>query len=291
MKIKKAGVVGAGMMGAEIALCFALAGVQTVMTDKELELARKGRERQEAILRKSVEKNRLTDAELESTLARIQISSRTEDMADAELVVEAAVENADVKNEIFKELDAVCRADTVFATNTSSLSVTALAASVSPERQKRFIGMHFFSPASRMKLVEIVPGYVTEKETVEAAREAAELIGKEYIIVKDVCGFVVNRMLNIFFIEAIRLVEEGVASPEDIDKACRLGLSHPVGPLELLDITSRDLNLSVHSTLFREYGERFRPRPLLKKMVAAGRCGKKSGEGFFQYGERGAKKG
>ena len=283
MDIKKFGVVGAGMMGSEIALCGAMYGYDVIMRDISMEFAEKGKANQEKILTRDVEKGRKTEEEKQEILSRITPTDKIEDLAGCDIIIEAMSENYELKSNMYKQLDAVCKKETIFATNTSSLSVTKLASSVSEEREKQFIGTHFFSPASKMKMVEIVPGYLTDESTVEAAKEFITSIGKDFIVAKDVCGFVVNRMLNIFFIEAIRLVEEGVASPEDIDKAAKLALGHPIGPLELLDYTGLDLNLYIHGVFFDEYGERFRPRPLLKKMVAAGKYGKKSGEGFFKY--------
>lgn len=286
MAIKKFGVVGAGMMGSEIALCGAMFGYDVIMRDINMEFANRGKSNQEKILAKDVAKGRRTEEEKEEILARVKPTDNLDELADCDFIIEAMSEDIDLKYDLYKKLDVICKSETYFATNTSSLSVTKLAASVSEDRQKKFIGTHFFSPASKMKMVEIVPGYVTDDETVEITKEFISSIGKEFIIAKDVCGFVVNRMLNVFFIEAIRLVEEGVATPEDIDKAAKLALGHPVGPLELLDITGLDLNLYVHGVFFNEYGERYRQRPLLKKMVAAGKCGKKSGEGFFKYDKK-----
>ena len=281
--LKKVGVVGAGMMGAEIALCFAAAGCEVIMSDATKELAAKGKDRQGQVLDKSIKKGKTDAAAKDPILSRIVTTDRLEDMADVDLVIEAASEEIAIKSKIFATLDAVCKESCVIASNTSSIPITRLAATVSKKRMARFLGMHFFSPAFVMKLVEVIPGYLCGKEAVEFAKDAVKTIGKTPVEIKDVAGFAVNRLLNIFFIEAIRLLEEGVATIEDIDTACKLGLGHPVGPFELLDVTGVDLNLKVHEVLFNEYGERYRPRPLLRKMVTAGMYGKKSGEGFYKY--------
>lgn len=283
MSLKKIGVVGAGMMGAEISLCFANAGYDVVMSDATMDLALSGKNRQEAILDKSIKKGKIEASDKNATLGRVVATDQLEAMADADLVIEAVVENFDIKKGIFETLDGVCKTECVIASNTSSIPITRLATTVSKERAGKFLGIHFFSPAFIMKLVEIIPGFLSQTEAVEYAKEAARSIGKTPVEVKDVAGFAVNRLLNIFFIEAIKLLEEGVATVEDIDTACKLGLGHPVGPFELLDLTGLDLNLSVHEVLFNEYGERFRPRPLLRKMVTSGLYGRKSGEGFHKY--------
>jgi 3-hydroxybutyryl-CoA dehydrogenase len=283
MAFKKIGVIGAGMMGAEIALCFAQAGFEVIMSDANQGLADKGKERQAKVLDKQISKGKLEAGAKDSILGRVKTTAHLSAMADCDLIIEAVLEDLEVKAAVFAELDKVVKPACIFASNTSSIPITKIATSVSPERQKAFLGMHFFSPASVMRLVEIIPGFLCANEAVEAAREAVKAIGKSPVTIKDVAGFAVNRLLNIFFIEAIRLLEEGVASIEDIDTACKLGLGHPVGPFELLDLTTLDLNLKVHTVLFNEYGERFRPRPLLRKMVTAGLYGRKSGQGFHKY--------
>lgn len=286
MTIKKIGVVGAGMMGSEIALSFARSGYEVVMSDASEEFAQKGKDRQGVILDKLVAKGRLESTEKDVILSRVKATGEQSKMSDCDLIIEAVLEDLEIKNQVFKNLDQICKAECIFASNTSSIPITLMANAVSPERRKSFLGMHFFSPASVMKLVEVIPSHLCEQEVVNQVKETVATLGKTPVQIKDVAGFAVNRLLNIFFIEAIRLLEEGVATVEDIDTACKLGLGHPVGPFELLDITTLDLNLRIHKVLFDEYGERYRPRPLLKTMVSAGLYGKKSGEGFYKYDKK-----
>jgi 3-hydroxybutyryl-CoA dehydrogenase len=191
-----------------------------------------------------------------------------------------------VKAETFRALDEICKPECILASNTSSISISGLAAHVEPQRRRRFVGTHFFSPVSRMKLVEVIPGLDTDQPTLETTMALCREAGKTPIRVKDVVGFAVNRVLHAFMIEAVRLVEEGVATPEDIDLACKLGLGHPTGPFELMDATQLSLSLQVQNILHGAYGERFLPRPLLKQMVQAGYNGKRVGRGWYGYPEK-----
>ncbi len=282
-RINRIGVVGAGMMGAEIALCFAKSGCKVHMKETSLDLARKGKERLIGVLDKSVKRGAFPMEEKDPTLTRLIPTDRYEDLTDVDLVVEAVFEDFEIKKDVFGELEKVCRAEAVFATNTSSIPITLLATCVGQKRIGRFVGAHFFSPASIMRLVEVIPGLETEDETVEMMMECCRAIGKTPIRVKDVTGFAVNRILHAMWIEANRLLEEEVASPEDVDIACKLGLGHPIGPYALMDLTGNDLNLMVQRILYDSYGERFRPRPILKQKVDAGHLGRKSGKGWYVY--------
>jgi len=283
VKINKVGVIGAGMMGAEIALCFAMAGYEVRLKDTSLELAQRGKDRLEGVLDKAIQKGKFQVENKAPTLNRITPTDEYKSFKDVDLVVEAVFEDIKTKREVFSELDNICKSDCIFATNTSSISITLLATSVKPERISRFLGAHFFSPASIMKLVEVIPGLETEEETVAFMMDCCRKIGKTPIRVKDVTGFAVNRILHAMWIEANRLVEEGVAKPEDIDTACKLGLGHPIGPYALMDLTGNDLNLQVQQILYEAYGERFRPRPILKQKVHAKHLGRKTGRGWYKY--------
>lgn len=283
MNMKKVGVVGAGMMGAEIALCFARCGIDVILADIKQEFADNGKKKQAAVLDKQVAKGRITLEEKEAALSHVTPTVDLTLMAECDFIVEAVLEKLDVKADTFRKLDAICKPETILASNTSSISITKLAASVSKERAANFIGTHFNSPASIMKLVEVIPGLLTSEETAVQVTEMLSALGKEPVRVKDVTGFALNRLFHVFYGEAMRLIEEGVISPEDIDKVCLYGLGHPVGICKLLDQTGHDLNVSVDQILFDAYGERFRPSPVLQRMVDAGKLGRKSGEGFYKY--------
>lgn len=283
MDIKKVGVVGAGMMGAEIALCFARAGIETVLSDTSREIAEKGKEKQAAVLDKSIKKGKIDEAAKAAALEKVTPTGDLSDMADCDFIIEAVLENLEIKQGIYKQLDGICKESTIIASNTSSISITKLASAVGEKRKGNFIGTHFNSPASVMKLVEIIPALLTDDNTVEVTKELLLRIEKEPVKVKDVVGFGLNRLFHCFYLEACRLVEEGVCTPEDVDKICKYGLGHPMGIFALLDITGHDLNQSVDQILFEGYGERFRPSPVIQRLVDSGRLGRKSGAGFYDY--------
>lgn len=283
--IDNVGVVGAGLMGAEIALVSALAGKDVILSDTTQESLDRAVARLGSVLDKGIQRAFFREEQKAEALGRIRTSVDLAAHADRDLVIEAVFENEDVKAAVFRQLDAVCRPDVYIASNTSTISITTLASYVAPERRVNFVGTHFFSPVSRMKLVEVIPGIDTGDGTVGVAMEFCREIGKTPIRVKDVVGFAVNRMLHVFMIEAVRLVEEGVCTPEEVDIACKLGLGHPVGPFELNDAVSNSLSLQAQEILFDAYGERFRPRPLMKQMVKAGYNGKKAGRGWYRYGK------
>lgn len=283
MMIKKVGVVGAGMMGAEIALCFTKTGYPTVLNDIKIEFAENGVKKQEAAMNKSISKGKMTEEEKAKALSLVQPSADYSDLADCDLIIEAALENLDIKLDIFKKLDGICKPETIFCSNTSSISITKLASAVEGERKGKFLGTHFNSPASIMKLVEVIPAMLSEAQYVDEVYDLLESIGKVPVRVKDVVGFGLNRIFHCMYAEAMRLIEEGVCTPEDVDKICKYGLGHPMGICALLDTTGHDLNLAVDEIMFAAYGERFRPSPQIQRLVDSGRLGKKTGAGFYEY--------
>jgi len=283
MNLKKIGVVGAGMMGAEIALCFAKEGYEVIISDTKLEYANKGKARLSDILDKNIKKGKFEASQKETVLDRLIPTENLEDMSDCDFIVEAVLENVEIKQDVYKRLDAICKENCIIASNTSSISVTKLSSVISPERASKFIGTHFNSPASIMKLVEVIPGYLTDRSTTTFTIDLLREIKKEPVEVKDVTGFALNRLFHVFTAEACRLLDEGVATAEDIDKICVYGLGHPVGIFKLLDNLGNDLNISVDKILFDAYGERFRPSLAMQRLVDAGKFGRKTGEGFYKY--------
>jgi len=280
---EKVGVIGAGMMGAEIGLCFAVAGCSVVLKDTGLQLAEKGKIRIAKTLDKAVEKGRYAADKRDETLDRI-IPAEDYDLFDnADLVVEAVFENIELKKQILAQADKACKPGCIIATNTSSIPITLLATAVEEKRRPFFIGAHFFAPAFIMKLVEVIPALETSDQTVGSMLETCRRIGKTPVRVKDTAGFVVNRLLFSLFNEAVRLVDEGVAGCEDIDTACRLGLGHPIGPLALMDMADLNMALDVGNLLKEAHGERFRFGTALKQKVYAGHLGRKSGQGWYIY--------
>ncbi len=276
----KMGIVGAGLMGREIGLVYALVGWDVILSDRTMEMVTKSRDRLAGILEKGKAREFYTEEQATRALARISVSDSLEDLDDCDMVTEAVFEDQVVKLEVLSTLDRICKKDCIIASNTSTIPISTLATAVSEDRKAKFIGMHYFSPVSRMKLVEVIPAFDTSQETFNKAMEYCEQAGKAPIKVKDVAGFAVNRMLHAFVIEAIKLVEEGVASPEDLDKACKLGLGHAIGPFDLMDIVTSDLCLQAHEIMFEAYGERFRPPALLKQRVRAGYGGGKGRKGW-----------
>ena len=281
--LEKVGVVGAGLMGPEIALCFAISGSRVMLKDASLELAERGINRLSSVLDRAIAKGRFEQQNKEATLARIIPADAWDPFEEAKVVVEAVFESFSVKSEVFKNLDKVCKPECLLFTNTSSIPITQLASTVKPERRSRFLGTHFFAPVSVMKLVEVIVGLETSELTATEALDICRKIGKTPIRVKDVPGFAVNRILHAMLIEACRLVEEEVVSVEDCDIACKLGLGHPIGPYTLMDLAGNDLCLQVQEILYQGYGERFMPRPNLKQKVYAAHLGRKTGIGWIKY--------
>lgn len=285
MKIKKVGVLGCGLMGSGIAEVAARGGFETVVREVSEDLLEKGLGRLDRSLVRAVDKGKLEEKQREEIRGRISGTVNLEDLADCDLVVEAIVENLDEKKRTFGNLDRVVKEDAVFASNTSSLTITQIAMATS--RPERFLGLHFFNPVPVMKLVEVVRTLVTSDEVFDTTMEWAKTVGKEPIACRDNSGFIVNRLLVPYLLDAIRAYEEGVGSVEDIDKGMKLGCGYPMGPFTLLDFVGLDTTYYIANIMFEEYREkRFAPPPLLKQMVLAGRHGRKSGRGFYDYSEK-----
>lgn len=290
MTIQTIGIVGAGAMGSGIANLAAVSGFNVILNDVKEEYLQKGLQRMDAFMQKSVEKGKLTEEEKEAALNRITVTVELETLQDADVVIEAIIENMEAKKDVFSKLDQIVPKDVILATNTSSMSITEIASATN--RPERVAGMHFFNPAQIMKLVEVVRGYNTNDETVEELKALSKRLNKEPIEVKkDTPGFIVNRIMIPQFIEAIKLLEEGVASAEDIDKAVTLGLNYPMGPFTLQDYAGVDIGYYTMEYFKEEFNDsRFAPPLLLKQLVKSGRLGKKTGSGFYDYERKGEMK-
>ena len=286
MSIEKVYVIGAGLMGHGIAQVSATAGKQVTLADRSQELADKGRARIAGNLGRQVDKGKLERATADGILGRIATGVGTDGAAGHQIVIEAVFEDEPLKRETWEQLTAAADADAIFASNTSSISITGLATVT--DRPKKFIGLHFFSPVPVMKLIEIIRGLETDDATYGACRAFAEELGKTVIESKDMPGFLVNRMLGPFINEAIFALMESTGTAEDIDTGAKLGLNHPMGPLELSDFIGNDVMLGVMDVLYRGFGDpKFRAAPLLRQMVSAGHLGRKTGRGFYRYDEKG----
>ena len=282
MDVRRIGVVGAGTMGRGIAQVCAASGFDVVMSDIRADAVAAGLAAIDRQLARAVEKERMSAAEKDAVLSRIETVTSVEAMAGVDVCIEAATENPDVKLELFRALESACRDDVMLASNTSSISLTKIAGACA--RPERVIGMHFFNPVPLMKLVEIIRAMQTSDATFESAKALADRLGKTAVAVADSPGFVVNRMLVPMINEAVFAYAEGLASAEEIDLAMQLGLSHPIGPLRLADLIGLDVCLYVMDVMYREFCDsKYRPCPLLRKMVDAGRLGRKSGRGFYEY--------
>ena len=282
MELKKIGVIGAGTMGNGISQAFAVAGVEVVMTDVAQSQLERGTAAIASSLERLVKKEKLAAAARDAALGRIRGATELAAVKDCDLVIEAATENLPLKLKIFAELDSVAAPHAVIATNTSSISITRLAAAT--KRPERVVGMHFFNPVAVMALVELIRGLQTSQETYASAEAAVRRVGKTAVQVKNSPGFVVNRMLCPMINEAIFALGEGLASAGEIDEAMKLGANHPIGPLALCDLIGLDVELAVMQVLFEGFKDpKYRPAPLLVEMVEAGYLGRKSGRGFFKY--------
>ena len=283
-QIGKVGVLGGGLMGSGIAQVSAMAGFDTIVREVSDPLIQKSRSGIEKVLAKGIEKGKVTGEERDAALKKLSFTTDLSSLGSCDIIIEAVVEDLEMKNAMWKDLNEICAADTIFASNTSSLTIAAMAAACG--RPDRMLGLHFFNPVPLMKLVEVVRTITTSDETAEAAFEFAKRLGKEPVRAKDNSGFIVNLLLIPYMLDAINALESNVASVEDIDKAMQLGAGHPMGPFTLLDFVGLDTTYKIAEIMFAEYREkRYAPPPLLKRMVIAGMYGRKSGKGFYDYSQ------
>jgi 3-hydroxybutyryl-CoA dehydrogenase len=284
MEIKKVGVLGCGLMGSGIAQTAATAGFDVIVREVTEELCAKGFSGIEKSLGRFAEKGTITGEQQQQIRGRMTSTTQLKDLHDCDIIIEAIIENLETKRETYKQLDAICKPETIFASNTSSISITEMMTATGPERQQRFIGLHFFNPVPLMKLVEVVRTILTDEAVYEEAVEFGKRLGKVPVRAGDKTGFIVNRLLVPYMLDAIRALEEGVGSIVDIDNAMKLGCGYPMGPFTLGDFVGLDTTYYIAEIMFNEFREkRFAPPPLLKRMVLAGLYGRKSGRGFYDY--------
>src|SRR5256714_9027674 len=281
-KIEKVGVLGGGLMGSGIAQVSAAAGFPTMVREVSEALSTKSRQSIEKTLAKGIERGKVPDAQRDETLRNLRFVTELKDLSDSDIFIEAVVEDLEVKNALWSQLDKIARTDAIFASNTSSLTIIAMAAASG--RPDRMLGLHFFNPVPLMKLVEVVRTITTSDETEQRIMDFVRALGKDPIRARDSSGFIVNLLLIPYMIDAIKALESNVGSVEDIDKGMQLGAGHPMGPFTLLDFVGLDTVYKIAEIMFAEYREnRYAPPPLLKRMVLAGMLGKKSGKGFYDY--------
>ena len=284
MEIRKVGVLGCGLMGSGIAQVAASAGLETVVKEVSDDLINKGFAGIEKSLAKFAEKGTITSGQQRDIRGCLSGTTSFADLKDCDIIIEAIIENLEEKRSTYQQLDEICKPETIFASNTSSLSITAMMTATSAERQRRFIGMHFFNPVPLMKLVEVVKTILTDEDVYEQAVEFGRKLGKVPVRAGDKTGFIVNRLLVPYMLDSIRALEEGVGSIVDIDNAMKLGCGYPMGPFTLGDFVGLDTTYYIAEIMFNEFREkRFAPPPLLKRMVLAGLYGRKSGRGFYDY--------
>jgi 3-hydroxybutyryl-CoA dehydrogenase len=284
MEIKKVGVLGCGLMGAGIAQVAATAGFETVVKEVSDEFITKGFSGIEKSLAKFAEKGTITGEQQKEIRGRLSGTTSFDALGDCDIIIEAIIENLEEKRSTYRQLDAICKPETIFASNTSSLSITEMMTATSAERQQRFVGLHFFNPVPLMKLVEVVRTILTDDDVYEQALAFGKKLGKVPVRAGDKTGFIVNRLLVPYMLDAIRALEEGVGSIVDIDNAMKLGCGYPMGPFTLGDFVGLDTTYYIAEIMFNEFREkRFAPPPLLKRMVLAGLYGRKSGRGFYDY--------
>jgi len=283
-EIRKVGVLGGGLMGSGIAQVSAMAGFDTVVREVSDAVIEKSKSSIEKVLAKGIEKGKVTAVERDAALSKLSFTTDLAKLAESDIIIEAVVEDLEMKNAMWKDLNEICSVDTIFASNTSSLTIAAMAAACG--RPDKMVGLHFFNPVPLMKLVEVVRTITTSDDTADAAFDFAKKLGKEPVKAKDNSGFIVNLLLIPYMLDAINALESNVASVEDIDKAMQLGAGHPMGPFTLLDFVGLDTTYKIAEIMFAEYREkRYAPPPLLKRMVIAGMYGRKSGKGFYDYSQ------
>ena len=283
-QIGKVGVLGGGLMGSGIAQVSAMAGFDTVVREVSDPVIQKSHSGIEKVLAKGIEKGKVTAEQRDAAISKLSFTTDLAQLASCDIIIEAVVEDLEMKNAMWKDLNEICPADTIFASNTSSLTIAAMAAACG--RPEKMLGLHFFNPVPLMKLVEVVRTITTSDETADAAFEFAKKLGKEPVRAKDNSGFIVNLLLIPYMLDAISALEANVASVEDIDKAMQLGAGHPMGPFTLLDFVGLDTTYKIAEIMFAEYREkRYAPPPLLRRMVIAGMYGRKSGKGFYDYSQ------